>query len=180
MRTASEPRRTQAERSATANRRLIRAAMRLIAHQGYTRTTLAEVGKKAGYTGGLVSHHFGSKEGLLRELVEQAAGRFYHDQVWPAVDGKSGLDALCAAVDTYLSELKAREDRMRALYVLMGEALGPVAEINAVFAELNRTFRDGARNWIQAGIAAGQIRPDVDADAEAAAFVGTLRGVAMQ
>ena len=54
MRTATEPRRTQAERSATANRRLIRAAMRLIAHQGYSRTTLAEVGKAAGYTGGLL------------------------------------------------------------------------------------------------------------------------------
>jgi len=180
MAIATERRRTQAERSATANRRLIRAAMRLIAHQGYSRTTLAQVGKEAGYTGGLVSHHFGSKEGLLRQLVEQAAGRFYQDQVWPVVEGKSGLDALCAAADTYLGELVAREERMRALYVLMGEALGPVAEINAVFAELNRKFRDSARGWIQAGIAAGEIRADVNPDAEAAAFIGMLRGVAMQ
>ena len=49
-------RRTQAERSATANRRMIRAAIQLIARQGYTKTTLAQVGKEAGYTGGLVSH----------------------------------------------------------------------------------------------------------------------------
>lgn len=180
MAIATERRRTQAERSATANRRLIRAAMRLIAHQGYTRTTLAQVGKEAGYTGGLVSHHFGSKEGLLRQLVEQAAGRFYQDQVWPVVEGKSGLDALCVAVDTYLGELVAREERMRALYVLMGEALGPVAEINAVFAELNRKFRDSARGWIQSGVAAGEIRADVNPEAEAAVFVGMLRGVAMQ
>lgn len=177
---AREPRRTQAERTATANRRLIRAAMRLIARQGYTRTTLAEVGKAAGYTAGLVSHHFGSKTGLLRELVEQAAGRFYQDQVWPVVEGKSGLDALCATVDTYLNELVVREERMRALYVLMGEALGPVAEINGVFADLNRSFRVGARGWIQAGIEAGEIRSDVDPDTEAIAFVGMLRGVAMQ
>ena len=47
--------------------------MRLIARQGYTKTTLAAVGKEAGYTGGLVSHHFGSKEKLYGEVLQQIA-----------------------------------------------------------------------------------------------------------
>jgi TetR/AcrR family acrAB operon transcriptional repressor len=159
---------------------MIRAARRLIARQGYTRTTLAQVGKEAGYTGGLVSHHFGSKEGLLRALVERAAGRFYQDQLLAATRGKSGLEALCASMDTYLDELVIREEHMRALYVLMGEALGPVPEINDVFAELNRGFRHSARAWIQEGVEAREIRPDLDPDAGAAVFVGMLRGVATQ
>jgi AcrR family transcriptional regulator len=173
-------RRTQAERTATAHRRMIRAAIRLIARQGYTRTTLAQVGKEAGYTGGLVSHHFGSKEGLARALVEHAAGRFYQDQLLAATRGKAGLDALCASMDTYLDELVVREEYMRALYALMGEALGPVAEINEVFAELNRGFRHSAGTWIREGMEAEQIRSDLDPDAEAAVFVGMLRGVAAQ
>lgn len=177
---ATRPRRTQAERTATAHRRMIRAAMRLIARQGYTKTTLAQVGKEAGYTGGLVSHHFGSKEGLLRELVGRIAGRFYEDQIHPATGGQSGLDALCATADTYLDELKVREERMRALYVLMGEALGPVSEVGDVFAELNRGFRVNARRLIEDGIARGEIREDLDPDAEAGLFVGMLRGVALQ
>ncbi len=177
---ATQRRRTQAERNAIANRRLIRAALRLIARQGYTRTTLAEIGTAAGYTAGLVSHYFGSKAGLLRQLVEHAAGRFYQDQMWPAAEGKSGLDALCSAVDTYLTELVVREERMRALYVVMGEALGPVAEINDAFVELNHKFRLAARRWIQAGIDAGEIRADLDPEIEAVAFVGMLRGVGMQ
>jgi AcrR family transcriptional regulator len=177
---SGERRRTQAERTATASRRMIRAAIRLIARQGYTRTTLAQVGREAGYTGGLVSHHFGSKEGLLRALVERAAGRFYQDQLLAATRGKSGLDALCASMDTYLDELVVREEYMRALYVLMGESLGPVAEINEVFAELNRGFRRSARAWIREGMDAGEIRADLDPDAEAAVFVGMLRGVATQ
>jgi len=173
-------RRTQAERTATAYRRMIRAATRLIARQGYTRTTLAQVGKEAGYTGGLVSHHFGSKEGLLRALVERAAGRFYQDQLLAATRSKSGLDALCASMDTYLDELVVREEYMRALYVLMGESLGPVSEINEVFAELNRGFRHSARAWIREGMETAEIRADLDPDAEAAVFVGMLRGVATQ
>ena len=108
----ARPRRTQAERTATANRRMIRAAIQLIGRQGYTKTTLAQVGKEAGYTGGLVSHHFGSKEGLLRELVGRIAGRFYQDQIRPATQDREGLDAICALTDTYLNELRVREERM--------------------------------------------------------------------
>lgn len=174
------PRRTQAERTATAWRRMVRAATGLIARQGYTKTTLSQVGKEAGYTGGLVSHHFGSKEGLLRELVGRITGRFYQDQIRPAVDGRAGVDALCAIADTYFNELVVREERMRALYVLMGEALGPVSEINEVFAELNRGFRVNARQVIERGVAQGEIRGDLDPDAEAGLFVGMLRGVALQ
>ena len=181
--TTTEParaRRTQAERTATAARRMIRAAGRLIARQGYTKTSLAQVGKEAGYTGGLVSHHFGSKEGLLRELVSWVSGRFYTDQLEPVTEGLTGLDALCAAADAYLGELVVREERMRTLYVLMGESLGPVSEINPLFAELNKGFRVNSRRWIEDGIAHGEIRADVDSDAESALFVGMLRGVAMQ
>ena len=173
-------RRTQAERTATAARRMIRAAGRLIAHQGYTKTTLSQVGKEAGYTGGLVSHHFGSKEGLLRELVGRITSRFYADQLGPATESKAGIGALRAAADAYFEELLLREERMRTLYVLMGEALGPVAEINPVFAELNRGFRVNARRWIEEGIEQGEVRSDVDPDTEAALFVGMLRGVSLQ
>ena len=173
-------RRTQAERTATAHRRMIRAATKLIARQCYTKTSLAQVGKEAGYTGGLVSHHFGSKDGLLRDLVGRITGRFYADQIRPAVESLSGVDALCAMVDTYLNELGVRQERMRALYVLMGEALGPVSEINEVFAALNRGFRVNAREVIWAGVQAGEIRSELDPDAEAGLFVGMLRGVAMQ
>jgi AcrR family transcriptional regulator len=173
-------RRTQAERTATANRRMIRAATRLIARQGYTKTSLAQVGKEAGYSGGLVSHHFGSKQGLLRELVGRITGRFYADQILPATEDRSGLEALGAMADTYFDELVVRQERMRALYVLMGEALGPVSEINEVFAELNRGFRLNASNVIRDGMERGEIRSDLDPDAEAALFVGMLRGVALQ
>lgn len=177
---AQPGRRTQAERTATAARRMIRAAGKLIARQGYTKTSLAQVGKEAGYTGGLVSHHFGSKEGLLRELVGNITGRFYSDQLAPVTDGKTGLEALYATAEAYLGELVVREERMRALYVLMGESLGPVSEINPVFAELNKGFRVNVRRLIEEGMVSGEVRADVDPDAEAAAVVGLLRGVAFQ
>jgi AcrR family transcriptional regulator len=177
---ARPPRRKQSERSALSEKLIMRAATKLIGRKGYTKTTLAEIGREAGYTAGLVSHRFGSKEGLLRRLVERIRTRFYHDQIEQALDGRSGLEALCATGDLYLNELLVREERLRVLYVLMGEALGPVPEMRSVFGDLDQGFRQMAVGWIEAGIAAGEIRADVDPRLEAAIFVGTLRGVALQ
>src|SRR4030095_15604731 len=123
---ARKRRRTQAERTALSEKLLLRAAVKLIARQGYSKTTLAECGREGGYSAGLVSHRFGSKEGLLRALIDGITRRFWHDQLVPAIEARSGLDALCAMADAYLGELTAREERLRGLYVLMGEALGPV------------------------------------------------------
>ena len=155
-------RRTQAERTATAHRKMIRAATKLIARQGYTKTTLAQVGKEAGYTGGLVSHHFGSKDGLLLETVHHLSRRFRKDQIEPATTGLSGLESLMTFVDLYFDELRQRPGRMKALYVLMGEAIGPVPEIRRMFAELNRGLRSGIASWIGRGIEEGVIRKHVD------------------
>lgn len=174
------PRRTQAERTALSESRILRAAMRLIARHGYSKTTLADIGEEAGYSRGLAGHRFGSKEGLLRALVGHVGGRFVHDQVAPALEGRSGVDALEGMTDAYLNELLVREERLHALYVLMGEALGPVPEIRDVFVRLNATFRDTARQAIEAGMSAGSVRGDIDAAVEAAVFIGMLRGVAMQ
>jgi AcrR family transcriptional regulator len=157
-------RRTQAERTALSEKLMLRAAIKLIARQGYSRTTLAEIGR----------------EELLRALVESITGRFARDQIMPAIEGRPGLEALCEMADTYLRELTAREERLRALYVLMGEALGPVPELRGVFAELNESIRSAAGGCIRRGIEEGMIRPDLDPETEAAMFLALLRGVAMQ
>ncbi len=180
MASASSERRTQAERSALSERRILRAAARLFARQGFTRTTLAQIGQQAGYTGGLVSHRFGSKLQLLRAVVGYISARFYADQIQPAVAERSGIAALEAGVGAYLHELTAREERIRALYVLMGEALGPVPEVRPIFAELNRGFRATVQKWVESGIDAGELRRDVNSELEAAQVLGALRGVTLQ
>jgi AcrR family transcriptional regulator len=62
-------RRTQAERREQAERRLLDAALAVVARRGSVRMTLAEVGEAAGYSRGLPAHRFGSKAGLLRALA---------------------------------------------------------------------------------------------------------------
>ena len=172
--------RTQAERTAEARQKLIEAAVRLIARQGYSRTSVAQIGAEAGYAASLIRHHFGSKEGLLRAISDLVLGRFYERQSELAAGNRRGIDAMAAILDRYLDEMKARPDTSRALQVLIGEALGPVPEIREVFAEHTESYRRSVQEVLERGIAEGLIRSDLDPAAEAVAFVATLRGLVGQ
>ena len=69
---------------------------------------------------------------------------------------------------------------MRALYVIMGEALGGVPEIRKPIADLNAGTRDTVARIIRQGIRDGEFNAAVDADAAAALIIGALRGMVMQ
>jgi AcrR family transcriptional regulator len=63
-------RRTQAERRAATRRALIEAGRELFAQHGYAGAGQEEIVERAGVTRGALSHHFGTKHGLFRAVVE--------------------------------------------------------------------------------------------------------------
>lgn len=170
-------RRTQRERREESYRRIMDTAIKLIARKGSSRTTLEEIGERSGYSHGLVSHRFGSKIALVRALTRQIQADFMaHAE--ETLEERSGLDAVLAMADAYLLASTAKS--RYALYVLIGEAIGPVPEIRGEIAEADRNFRRWISAHIVRGIEAGEIRRGVDAAAAAALIVGTLRGLTIQ
>ncbi len=177
---APGPRLNQPARRARSRQKLLTAALELISEQGYERTTLAAIGERAGYSRGVVGHFFGSKEGLLTELVERMMARWGRDSLEPAVGQKSGTDALCAAIDAVLEQTRTHPDEVRAFYALLFEALGPLPAVRASFAGLHERVRERVRDWIQQGIENGSVRESVDAAPQALLFLAVLRGVVYQ
>ncbi len=175
---ASRPR--QAERRTLSARRLLDAATQLIAEQGFSRTTLAQIGEKAGYSRGLVNERFGSKSELVRVLAGEFQTYFAHDRLEPALAHKRGLEALLVTVDTYLDSVVSSEHLGRAYYELLGESIGLVPEIHATFVEADRALREGVERTVRSAVRAGEIPSDVDAKAFAVFIVGLLRGVVLQ
>jgi AcrR family transcriptional regulator len=173
-------RQTQAERRALSEQRLLEAAIRLIAEQGCSRTTLAQIGEHAGYSRGLVTERFGSKQGLVEILARKIQERFAFEALGPALEGRTGLQAVLIGADTYLDALERGSETVRAYYVLMAESIGLVPEVRPTFARANREFRAVVEGWIRDGVESGEIRDDVQAGAHAVSLVGTLRGIALQ
>ncbi len=61
----------RSERKAATRARLLDAAARVYARQGFAGATLDEVAAEAGFTKGAVYAHFGSKENLLLALLQE-------------------------------------------------------------------------------------------------------------
>jgi len=173
-------RRTQAERSAESERRLIDAATQLVAEQGFSKTTLAEIGEKAGYSRGLVNERFGSKERLAQVLADEFQGHFALDRLAPALEGQSGLEALIVTIETYLDFVANNETLGRAYYELLGESIGLVPEIHDTFIEADRALRAGVERTIRSAIREGEMPAGTNSGALATWIVGSVRGVVLQ
>ena len=173
-------RRTQEERKAESERQIIRAAIRIFARQGYLRTTLNQVGEEAGYTGGLVSHRFGSKAGLLKAVITDSGNRFVQDQIGASLETESAEAALKNYIATYMGEVMLPESYLRALYVIMGEALGGDEEIQKQVAAFNQRTRRRITSIVQRGIDNDEFNKGVAAEDAGVLIMGMLRGVVMQ
>ncbi|MFB6890537.1 TetR/AcrR family transcriptional regulator [Kitasatospora sp. NPDC056327] len=176
---AEPARRTQAERRARAERALLAAAARLVAEHGSAGVTLARVGEEAGFSRGLASHYFGSRGALLARLQEEALTEAMAAAA-PERSGRGAVEELCAFARACLDGVRQPTDLGRAFVVLGAEALAGASELTGAVALLDARMRDRVAEVVRQGAAEGQVRPEVDPDAAAAALVGLLKGLIVQ
>lgn len=172
-------RRTQAERTALSDKRMFQAAIELINERGTQKTTLKEIGERAGYSRGLAHSRFGSKDGFLNQLFVNFDGR------WKAhlnryVGTKVGIKAVKSAANALRDFLNEEYSYLRAMYVLWYESLGHESEIRNKLADHHRIYREEATHWVSAGIASGEIDPRINAEQFAVQYCAFIFGVVYQ
>ena len=172
------PRRTQAERRAESEREILLAAVILFGRQGYTSTTLEQIGKKAGYSSALVSLRFGSKEGIAEAIVARLQTRAGSDAFDPE-DGVAGLASLNRIFTVYSELLRNAEQWMRALFMLMADSLGPLNGKIDLFRAGNENFAAAIERAVQEGQKAGEIRTDLDPAETAFEVLAAVRGATL-
>lgn len=167
-------RRTQIERRSETERKVLDAAVALIADGGSRHLSLAEVGRVAGYSRGIVNHQFGTKNQLL-EAVVRATQQFDV----PELAG-TGLDRLTIVVETYLGTLPARAPQWKAFLLLWADAIAGDPVLAPIYQERDTWFRTLLADLVRDGVSDGSIRRDVDADSTALSLLGMLRGISLQ
>jgi AcrR family transcriptional regulator len=168
-------------RSRLSTGRLLRAAASLIAERGYERTTLAAVGARAGYSHGLVTRRFGSKDGLLDALLQRMVADWYQREVTPLQDELTGGAALSVVIRSIRASIRRDPLAVRALYTLMFEAhRSTPAVLHERMREFHRKQRRSYEDAIKAGIEHGTVDPAIDPIAIGHLAVSTLRGAGYQ
>jgi len=173
-------RRTQAERTSASDKAMLDAGVRLIAAQGSARTTLVQIGKESGFSGGLVSDRFGSKNGFLLAVAQHILDQWTERMSQPANSRRDGLDYLERHTGMYLKAVLSQSELLVAQYRLMNESYSGQEELRPFFQKFDKQVRRAVVEGLTQGVEAGDIDAAIDLDAFSAIFVGMLRGLAVQ
>lgn len=149
-------RRTQAERVALSDQRMFSAAMELISTQGAAQTTLKDICSQAGYSRGLATARFGSKEAFLQALLAD------FNKAWEAclaehIGDKTGFNALLAANHALENFLETSADEMRGGYTIWYENIGGDNEIRRKLRSNHEIYRVDISRWLNEAVEAGEL-----------------------
>ncbi len=61
-------------------RRIFEAAAALFVNKGYSAIGVREIAKEAGVNIAMINYYFGGKSGILKDILEDAFGKYYHAQ----------------------------------------------------------------------------------------------------
>jgi AcrR family transcriptional regulator len=173
-------RRTQEERRGEAERRLIEAAAAMVSEAGPAKVTVANVGERAGYSRGLVSHHFGSKRPLMQRLVESVTYQF-REALFDQQQSSDALSELGTLIDIYFEVVSDLQPINRARLVLWADAVAnPSDDIRPAMVNADQEFREEIEKRLRQAIATSQVPETVKAHGLATVIIAMLRGVALQ
>jgi len=175
----AKPRMTQAERTALSDARMYEAAMQLIVEHGTHNTTLKDVGERAGYSRGLASNRFGSKEVLFSQMVRDF-NRKWASGLKGFVEDRTGLAAFMSAFDAVEYFLMNHTIDMQALYILWFESMTSHTVVRRRLAANHSAYRRDAERWVREGIEEGTIRPSIDPSCFAVEFAALIFGLVYQ
>ena len=172
--TDTPTRRTQEQRRAVTQRRVLDAATALIARTGSRSVTLAQVGEAAGYSRGIVYHQFGSRERLIAAVLDEAQRLGL-----PEYSG-DGLAHLVGIVESYLLAVAQRTPSAHAFLQLWMEAIAVDPVVAPLFGRRDDGFRQFLSDSVRRGVADGSVRSDVDPIAAGSVLLALLRGTSLQ
>lgn len=138
----------------TTRARLRDAALALFAKQGFAATSTRAVAAEAGVSPGLVTHHFGSKEGL-RQAVEDEVLRVFDDAL-ADLEGVGDQETMLAALGALTARVFGEDP------VLRGYLRHALLEDGSAGAGLFSRLLGGAQRELERLASLSGLRADAD------------------
>ncbi|WP_123026539.1 TetR/AcrR family transcriptional regulator [Mycolicibacterium stellerae] len=171
---------TQDERSEAARKLIIDAAIKLLAEEGYQRTTFTRIQDCAGVSRGLITYHFGSKAKLIEAVIASTRDTFSAEALEPLKEAATGLDAILGMITSYFDRLTVNPKPAAVMLVLAVSADADAAEVKAAVSQRYAEMRQELYDWIERGRADGSVASSIEPVSYAALLEGVIRGVALQ
>jgi AcrR family transcriptional regulator len=158
---------------------IVRATIRCLAREGYTRLTMKKVAREAGVSQGILHYYFADKRAMLAATLEAVTRDLDHRVA--AAQSRTGRDArarLRALVRACLEVAVSRPEFWVVFVEFWGEMLHDRRLRDLNTAVYSRTRRLIGR-LIAEGVRAGRFRP-VDPRRASAVVLGLIDGLSLQ
>ncbi|MGW1674066.1 TetR/AcrR family transcriptional regulator [Streptomyces sp. NPDC002324] len=165
------------QRGVERRRAMVDAAITLFSQQGVRGTGVAAIAERAGVTPSALIHHFGSKDGLVRAVLEEADRRALA-RLSATAASKPTLDE---AFDWFVRDAEhtaVAERELTALHTtLTAENLEPGAALHTWFRDRGRALRAHLTALFTRAAADGTARPGPNPSLLAVEVAAFLEGV---
>lgn len=175
----SRKKQTQADRSSASELRLLKAAAVVLVEEGYSALTFDRVGEVSGYSRGLASQKFGSKDGMVLAVVTFLNNRLNARYIAGTEAAADPLDEILIYVRNFLDEIII-DPLSLSYFVLLATTVANKSSIQPAFVEAHDKVKQSLASMILRGQKKGIIRADIDADTTALSIGAFQLGVATQ
>lgn len=172
-------RRTHRERVDLSDRKMLDAAESLILEAGTAKTTLKEVGERAGYSRGLAHARFGSKESLFLRLADRCR-RAWVDEVRRVQGDDAGLAALISRIDAVAAYVQNHPAAAQVMYILWFESVGSRSEMREGLRRFHEQARTDIESLVEEAVRSGEVSDRIDAKSFSVQFCATFFGLCYQ
>jgi AcrR family transcriptional regulator len=161
-------------KSERTRRRILDAAAKVFRERGYSGARLADIAAEAGMQAGSLYYHFDSREALVEEVMRvgnQHSGQIVAARLESLPADAGPLERLRAAIHAHLLAVLSISDYASATIKLIGQVPDDIRERQLVD---QRRYGSLWRGLLEAGVAAGVIRDDVNPSVIRMAILGAL------
>jgi AcrR family transcriptional regulator len=161
--------------SSSSRARLLAAAKRLFAAQGYEQSATSAIAREAGTSESQLMRYFGGKAGLLEALFEDA-WEHLNTRVAKAVAANArSVEALIAAIGVVVTGL-ARDADLAMLFMFEGRRLRGNAP-RVLLSRGGRRFTESIRGLVKSAQSTRDLDPALDSGAVTAALLGATEAM---
>lgn len=177
--TQTRKRLTQAERSAESDRYMFESAIHLIVERGPEKTTLTDIGIEAGYSRGLATYRYKTKDIFFTALIEHLH-QAWCQELDSAIENTQGRDSVINAVTALQSFVEKQPDMLRAMYNLYYYSIDHQSGMTQKLDAIHTSQRRQAMSWAQQAIERGEASPQLPLERFAEQYCALIFGAIYQ
>lgn len=166
-------------KSAVSSQQIIDAAIRVLARQGYAKTSLLEIAKEAGMSKGALHYHYPTKEALIHTVLETACNAVQARtmQAWSPSDNP--FAALRKSLEELWATRAERSDEALVVADLLALSLSDES-LRPRLAEFYDLGAQQIRAYLEQNLMSLGLEPRISLEILPRIVIGLLDGLVMQ